>query len=93
LARVMRKELRLRGIEDLKVVYSREIPLDADEAENPCLGGCDFDCPKRDRSWSARRPVPGSVSFVPPVFGFIIAAEVVRDLIGMSIIGPRRQSC
>jgi tRNA A37 threonylcarbamoyladenosine dehydratase len=86
LARVMRKELRLRGIERLKVVYSREIPLDVDEAENPCLHDCV--CPKMDRSWSARRSVPGSVSFVTPVFGFIIAAEGVKDLRAASGDGP-----
>lgn len=84
LARVIRKELRLRGVERLKVVFSREPPLEADGAENPCRGGCDFDCPKRDMTWSARRAAPGSVSFVPPVFGFIIAAEVVRDLLASS---------
>jgi tRNA A37 threonylcarbamoyladenosine dehydratase len=80
LARVMRKELRKRGVESLKVVYSREIPMKVDEAENPCLADCV--CPKKDRTCAARRSVPGSVSFVPPVFGFTAASVVVRDLVG-----------
>ena len=81
LARAMRKELRLRGVERLKVVFSCEVPVEVAESANPCLGGCDFDCPKRDLSWSAPRAAPGSVSFVPPVFGFVIAAEVIKDLL------------
>jgi tRNA A37 threonylcarbamoyladenosine dehydratase len=79
LARVMRKELRKRGIESLKVVYSREPPIEVDEAANPCRQSCV--CPKKDRTCALRRSVPGSISFVPPVAGFIIAAEVVRDLL------------
>ncbi len=81
LARVVRKELRKRGIDSLKVVYSRELPLEVKQAENPCLGGCAYDCPKRDERWSAPRPVPGSISFLPPVAGFMIASEVIRDLL------------
>jgi len=86
LARVMRKELRKRGIESLQVVYSREIPLEIDEAENPCRANCV--CPKKERTCVSRRSVPGSVSFVTPVFGFIAAAEVVRNLLSSS--GSRR---
>jgi tRNA threonylcarbamoyladenosine dehydratase len=83
LARWMRKELRKRGIERLTVVYSREPPLEVGGAENPCLGPCEHAgiCPKVDTSWSAPRGQPGSVSFVPPVFGFIAASAVVRALI------------
>ena len=67
LARIMRKELKKRGIEHLKVVYSREKPLEPKEeaAENPEQG---------------RRDIPGSVAFVPGVAGLILAGEVVRDL-------------
>lgn len=68
LAKVMRRELKKRGIKKLKVVYSEEepqIPLEENE-EN---GG------------TARRAVPGSTSFVPPVAGLIIAGEVIKDLI------------
>lgn len=81
LARVVRKELRALGVKNHKVVYSREIPLEVEEAANPCLGCPERECPKRDESWSAPRSVPGSISFVPPVMGFILAAEVVRDLL------------
>lgn len=80
LARVMRYELRRRGVKSLKVVYSREVPRKIDEATNPCRLGCV--CPKMDRTCLGRRSVPASISFVPPVAGFIIAAEVVKDLIG-----------
>lgn len=67
LARVMRRELRTRGIGRLKVVYSRE------PAVNPQVSAPD--------EGTARRQVPGSVAFVPAVAGLIIAGEVVRDLI------------
>ena len=68
LARVMRQELRKRGIEHLKVVYSREnprTPLAASAGEEPK---------------SSRRSTPGSISFCPSVAGLIIAGEVIRDL-------------
>lgn len=80
LARVVRKELRKRGIDGLKVVYSREVPIKVVEADNPCRTNCV--CPKKDRVCTARRSIPGTVPFVPPVAGFIIAAEVVKDLTG-----------
>ena len=70
LARVMRKELRTRGIERLKVVYSKEPPL------HPSTEG--------ERRGTAGRPAPGSVSFVPPVAGLILAGEVIKDLAGLS---------
>ena len=74
LAKVIRHELRQRGIKGLKVVYSREAPLiprDSDGAESSEPAG------------TARRQIPGSVSFVPSVAGLIIAGEVVRDLTGI----------
>ncbi len=64
LARVMRRELRKRGIRRVKVVYSQEPPR--------VLAG--------DRG---EKPVPGSVAFVPPVAGLIMAGEVVKDLAGI----------
>jgi tRNA threonylcarbamoyladenosine dehydratase len=82
LARVMRQELKKRGVESLKVVYSREAPIKVNEAANPCRSGCV--CPKKDRTCVGRRSVPGSVPFVPPVMGFILAAEAVKDLTGRS---------
>lgn len=66
LARVMRRELKKRGIRKLKVVYSREEPLVPLGEEQPAEG---------------RRAVPGSTAFVPAAAGLLIASEVVRDLI------------
>lgn len=81
LARVMRRELRSRGIPALKVVYSREEPLIPQETdENSCSTSCI--CPKgTTRKCTVRRQIPGSVSFVPSVAGLIMAGEVIRDLI------------
>jgi tRNA threonylcarbamoyladenosine dehydratase len=76
LARVMRKELRRRGIESLKVIYSREEPIEAEEEEGgpgAAAGG--------QAGAAGRRSTPGSVSFVPPAAGLIAASVVVRDLI------------
>lgn len=80
LARVVRKELRKRGILHLKVVYSREPPIKVVESDNPCRSDCV--CPRKNRVCGVKRSIPGTVAFVPPVAGFIIAAEVVRELIG-----------
>ena len=81
LARVMRRELKKRGIPALKVVYSTEEavkPLETEELN--CKSNCV--CPPGTvRTCSARRAVPGSVSFVPPVAGFILASEVVKDIV------------
>ena len=65
LARVMRYELRRRGIPALKVLYSTEPPLTPKTREAPAPG---------------RRQTPGSMSFVPPVAGLMIAGEVIRGL-------------
>lgn len=82
LARVMRKELRDRGIMTLKVVYSSEKPVKTKETDqSSCKEGCV--CPKgTTRKCTTRHHIPGSVSFVPPTAGLIIAGEVVKDLIG-----------
>jgi tRNA threonylcarbamoyladenosine dehydratase len=90
LARVMRKELRRRGIESLKVIYSREEPIEVEEAANPCRRDCV--CPKKDRTCAGRRSVPGSVSFVPPAAGLIAASVVARDLIAPYRRPSRRPS-
>lgn len=66
LARVMRRELRRRGIPSLKVVYSTELPLFP----------ADDDMAVKDGT----RPAPGSVAFVPSVAGLILGGEVVKDL-------------
>lgn len=80
LARVMRRELRKRGVERLKVVYSKEKPTrPLDDPEISCRAHCV--CPPgTERKCTDRRDIPGSTAFVPPVVGFIIAGEVVKDL-------------
>ena len=70
LAKVMRTELKKRGVKKLKVVYSEEKPLKP-------IAGVLQDNENKDTS---RRAVPGSVAFVPSVAGLIIAGEVVKDL-------------
>ena len=81
LAKVMRKELRARNIDSLKVVYSKEEPIKPDENSNAsCKTGC-ICPPDTKRKFTIRNQVPGSISFVPSVAGLIIAGEVVRDII------------
>ncbi len=77
LAKVMRRELKARGIKNLKVVYSKEMPRELDndtkissELEKMCLK-------------AEKRQIPGSTAFVPPAAGLIIAGEVIKDLIGI----------
>ena len=82
LAKVMRKELRARGIKQLKVVYSKEEPIKLEEAANSsCKNGC-ICPPGTKRKCTVRNQVPGSISFVPAVAGLIIAGEVIKDIIG-----------
>lgn len=82
LARVMRNELRKRGVDSLKVVYSKEPPMTPiDDDENSCKHHC-ICPPDTKRKCTIRRQVPGSISFVPSVAGLILAGEVVRDLSG-----------
>lgn len=69
LAKVMRRELKKRNVDSLKVVYSRETPLVPSGVTQE----------NGDNS-SAKRAVPGSVAFVPSVVGLIIASEVIKDL-------------
>lgn len=80
LARVMRRELRKRGVKDLKVVYSKEEPLKPLET---VYSGCETSVRPgyTDKPGVVRRQIPGSISFVPSVAGLLIAAEVVKDLI------------
>ena len=80
LARVMRRELKKRGIKKLKVVYSEEKALTPiDDMAISCRSNCI--CPPGTvRKCTARRQVPGSNAFVPSVAGLIIAGEVIKDL-------------
>ena len=81
LAKVMRRELKKRGIKKLKVVYSEEKPLTPIEDESiSCKSHCV--CPPGTvHKCTQRRQVPGSNAFVPSVVGLIIAGEVIKDLI------------
>ncbi len=83
LARVMRQELKKRGIKKLKVVYSKEKPLTPiEDMSISCKSNCV--CPPGTaRKCTKRRQVPGSTAFVPSVAGLIIAGEVVKDLCGI----------
>lgn len=69
LARVMRRELKARGISHLKVVFSQEPPITPVPCENA----------------PTRRQTPGSLSFVPGAAGLVLAGEVLRDLMGISL--------
>jgi tRNA A37 threonylcarbamoyladenosine dehydratase len=82
LAKVMRKELRARGITSLKVLFSEEPPSKTRETvRTSCKENCV--CPAgTDRKCTDRRNIPGSSAFVPPAAGLIIASEVVKDLLG-----------
>ncbi|MDE7070735.1 MAG: tRNA threonylcarbamoyladenosine dehydratase [Clostridia bacterium] len=71
LAKVMRRELKKRGINSLKVVYSKEEPIKPIE---------NLEIDSQD---SAKRDIPGSNAFVPSVVGLIIAGEVIKDLTGV----------
>lgn len=80
LAKVMRHELRRRGIRKLKVVYSKEPPLTPiDDMAISCRTHC-ICPPGTARKCTQRRQIPGSNAFVPPVVGLIIAGEVIKDL-------------
>ncbi len=82
LGRVMRRELKKRGIKELKVVYSKEPPLvPIDDMTISCRTHC-ICPPGTARKCTQRRQVPGSNAFVPSVVGLIIAGEVVKDLSG-----------
>jgi tRNA A37 threonylcarbamoyladenosine dehydratase len=79
LAKVMRHELKKRGIKNLKVVYSKEKPITPIDEEVSCKDSCV--CPPgTTRKCTQRRAIPGSTSFVPSVAGLIIASEVVKDI-------------
>jgi tRNA A37 threonylcarbamoyladenosine dehydratase len=83
LAKVMRRELKKRGVKKLKVVYSEEKPTRPIEDMSI---SCRTDCicpPGAEHKCTERRDIPGSVAFVPSVAGLIIAGEVIKDLTGV----------
>lgn len=80
LAKVMRRELKKRGVDRLKVVYSEEKPISPiDDMAISCRSNC-ISSPDAAHKCTERRAIPGSVAFVPSVAGLIIAGEVVKDL-------------
>lgn len=86
LAKVMRRELRKRGIDSLKVVYSKEEPRrPLEDMSISCRQQC-ICPPGTARKCTERRDIPGSTAFVPSVVGLIIAGEVINDLTGINIL-------
>ncbi|MBO7336595.1 MAG: tRNA threonylcarbamoyladenosine dehydratase [Lachnospiraceae bacterium] len=82
LAKVMRRECRKRGIDSLKVVYSKEEPIKPlEDMSISCRQHC-ICPPGTARKCTERRDIPGSTAFVPSVAGLIIAGEVINDLAG-----------
>lgn len=75
LARIMRKELRRRGVEHLKVVYSTELPIEPAQPEESASGD-------HTELPAGRRSIPGSTAFVPAAAGLLIASAIVSDLTG-----------
>ena len=84
----MRKELKARGIENLKVLYSKEQPIipyknskerniEVEEKVNTYNENNKFEVIN-----NSKKQIPGSISFVPTVAGLIIAGEVIKDIIG-----------
>lgn len=83
LAKVMRRELRQRGIESLKVIYSQEEPRKPIEDDDiSCKSHC-ICPPDTKRKCTIRRQVPASIAYVPSVAGLILAGEVIKDLSGI----------
>lgn len=76
LAKVIRLECKKRGVKKLRVVFSPEPPAQIPPERYEATAG--------DAKGTAGRPVPASISFVPPVAGFILAGEVIKDLAGIS---------
>jgi tRNA A37 threonylcarbamoyladenosine dehydratase len=82
LARVMRRELKKRGVRKLKVVYSQEQPIrPIEDMSISCRTQC-ICPPGAKHKCTERRDIPGSTAFVPSVVGLIIAGEIVRDISG-----------
>lgn len=83
LAKVMRHECKKRGIDSLKVVYSKEKPIrPLEDMSISCRTNC-ICPPGTARKCTQRRDIPGSTAFVPSVVGLIIAGEVINDLAGI----------
>ena len=84
LAKVMRRELKKRGVKHLKVVYSKEKPITPiEDMSISCRSNC-ICPPGAAHKCTERRAIPGSIAFVPSVVGLIIAGEVIKDLTGVT---------
>ncbi|HEX2953888.1 MAG TPA: tRNA threonylcarbamoyladenosine dehydratase [Bacillota bacterium] len=85
LAKSVRKLLRERGItQGVKVVYSTETPVEPRADVPTCHQGCI--CPHKDEAvynCTKKRAIPGSMSYVPPIAGLIMAGQVIRDIVGV----------
>ena len=89
LAKVMRRELKKRGIRKLKIVFSDEKPMTPiDDMSISCRSNCVCP-PDAAHKCTERRAIPGSTAFVPAVAGLIIAGEVVKDLAGVSDLSDK----
>lgn len=83
LAKVMRRELKKRGVKKLKVVYSEEQPTrPIEDMAISCRTNC-ICPPGAEHKCTERRDIPGSTAFVPSVAGLIIAGEVAKDIAGI----------
>lgn len=88
LAKVMRRELKKRGVKDLKVVYSKEQPIrPIEDMAISCRTNC-ICPPGAEHKCTEKRDIPGSTAFVPSVAGLIIASEVIKDL-----AAPMEETC
>lgn len=88
LAKVMRRELKKRGIKKLKVVYSKEQPIrPVADMTISCRTNC-ICPPGAEHKCTEKRDIPGSTAFVPSVAGLIIASEVIKDL-----AAPMEETC
>lgn len=76
IARIMRYELRKKGIQDLKVVFSKEVPIRLDNP-NDSPNFCD----RAKKENIMKHSTPGSIAFIPSVVGLILAGEVIKDLL------------
>ena len=82
LAKVMRRELKKRGVKKLKAVYSKEKSIKpVEDMSISCRTHC-ICPPDAARKCTERRDIPGSTAFVPPTVGLIIAGEVIKDILG-----------
>ena len=84
LAKVMRRECRKRGIDSLKVVYSKEVPVRPQRS--PSVNGTEreIEVSETGRRAAPRKDIPGSTAFVPSAAGMIIAGAVINDLAAKS---------